>query len=460
MNLGRTQRWPARSVDGRALASRLGAFLARDTNVVVASFVATNLLRMVSSVVLTRLLMPEAFGIAGVIASIQFTAVMVSDLGFQAFVVRHLDGDKPRFQDTIWTISLIRGVALTLILMGLAGPLAHVFSKPELEAVIALSSLAFVIDGLTSLSLMTALRQRLILRLSLLELLVMVVQIAATIILAWYWKSFWVLQIATLLSSALKAVLSYTIFPNARRRLAWDSKYARELWSFARFITGSSIIFLLLSQCDKLILARLMSVDAFGLYILAGNLAAAPIAFASAYSGRVLYPAYAQMWRDGGSDLRRDFYAKRWLPSMVYNFAAGGLIGSATLVVAVLYDPRYAQAAIYVEVLAIGAMLALASAAANETLMAIGRVRSTFEANIARLAWMLVAGPLGYMLHGEIGLVLAVALLEVPGLLIKWVRMHGAGLLDLRQEMLFLAVGGAGFAVGALGSDVLEPFVR
>jgi lipopolysaccharide exporter len=460
MTVGSTQRWPKGPIEYRAVVSRLGEFVFRDTNVVVASFALTNLLRMVSSVVLTRLLMPEAFGIAGIIASIQFTAVMASDLGFQSFVVRHADGDKPRFQDAIWTISLLRSLALTIIVIALSEPLTWLFSKPELEAVIVLSSLSFVIDGVGSLSSIMALRNRLILRLSLVELLVLVVQITGSIILAWYWKSFWVIQIATLGSSALKAVLSYTMFPNSRRRLVWDASYARELWLFARFIAGSSLIFLLLSQCDKFVLARLMSVDTFGLYILAGNLAGMPIAFAAAYAGRVLYPTYAQLWRQGSVDLRQRFYEKRRFASLIYNFAAGGLIGSATLVVAALYDPRYAGAAVYVQVLSVGALFAMASGAGNEALMAIGHVKVALEANIARLAWMLAAAPLGYKFYGAIGLVSAVALLDLPGVLLKWVRMHHAGLLDLRQELIFLTAGGGGIAVGALGSAVLRPFVR
>ncbi len=53
-------------------ARRLRQLALLDTNVVVISVVLANLLRAFSSVVLTRLLVPEVFGIAGVIASIIF----------------------------------------------------------------------------------------------------------------------------------------------------------------------------------------------------------------------------------------------------------------------------------------------------------------------------------------------------------------------------------------------------
>jgi lipopolysaccharide exporter len=450
---------PRPTFDAGARVARLRAIAGRDTNVVVVFVILNNLLRAGSSIILTRLLVPEVFGIAGLIGSIQFTVTMVSDLGFQAFVVRHADGDKPRFLNTVWTISLIRSLALTVILVALAEPLAVMFGKPHLAAMIAVSALSFAIEGVASLTLLTALRQGRILRLSLLETVVMVAQIAITAVLAYYWRSYWAIQVGLLASSALKVVLSYTMFADSGRKLGFDRGYARELWGFARFITGSSIIFLLLSQTDKLVLARLLSLDMFGLYILAGNLAGAPLAFASAYASRVLYPTYSQLWRDGGGNLRQQFYAKRWLPSLLYTFAAGGLIGSAPLVVAVLYDPRYADAALYLQILGIATLFALAGTSSNETLTATGRVRATFEANLAKLIWIVVAAPAGYALYGGLGLVAAVGLMEIPAVLFKWGRMHQVGLLDLRQELLFLAAGAAGVALGTGGDLLLRPLV-
>jgi len=427
----------------------------RDTNIVVIFVILNNLLRAISSVILTRLLMPEVFGVAGVIASISFTMAMASDLGFQAFVVRHGDGDERRFLDTVWTVALIRSAVLTVALMALAEPIAKLLDKPELTPLIALSALGFMIEGFASLTLLTALRKRLILRLSLLELAVMIVQIAVAAILAYLWRSPWAILVALLVASTLKTLLSYAMFPDSSRRLAFEPRYVRDLWSFARFVTGSSIITLLLLQCDKLLFARIMSLEDFGLYILAGNLASAPLAFTTAYASRVLYPAYAQLWREGHGDLRAQFYAKRYLPSLLYSFAAGGLIGCAPLVIALLYDPRYAAAAFYLQILAITPLVALASNSANEALTATGRIRATFEASAVKLVWLAIAGPIGYRMEGQLGLVIAVGLMEIPALLLKWVQMHRADLVDMRQELLFLGAGAAGILVGTAATYLI-----
>ncbi|MET0370070.1 MAG: oligosaccharide flippase family protein [Sphingobium sp.] len=437
---------------------RLVDLVNRDTNIVVLFVIINNLLRAVSSVILTRLLMPEVFGISGILSSIAFTAAMVSDLGFQTFVVRHEDGDKPRFLDTIWTIALVRSAMLTLVLVAASGPIAALFDKPELAPLIAGYSVTFLIDGLASLTLLTALRKRLVLRLSLLELAVAILQIIVATLLAWAWRDAWAVIGALLAAAAFKTALSYIMFSDAFRRFAFDRAYAGDLWRFARFVTGSSIITLLLMQCDKLIFARLMPLDAFGFYILAGSLASGALAFTSAYASRVLYPTYAQLWREGCADLRDQYYAKRRLPSLLYCFCAGGLIGCAPLVIAILYDPRYAPAGLYLRILTLTPLFMLASNAANETLVATGRIRATFEANVVKLLWLGVAGPIAYLTQGVIGLVIVFAIMEVPALLFKWLLMHRIALLDLRQELLFLGAALGGIAIGVAGDLILRPF--
>ncbi|MDF2638775.1 MAG: teichoic acid transporter [Novosphingobium lindaniclasticum] len=453
-----SQAWQNRSSPPAAW-SRLRDYAARDTNVVVVSVVLNNLLRAVSGMVLTRLLVPEVFGISGVIASVQFTVALATDLGFQAFVVRQENGEDKRFLDTVWTVSLIRSLLLALAVAVLAVPLSRTFGKPELAPLIAASGLTFVIEGLASTSLLTALRHRLILRLSALELVVLIVQIAASAALAWAWGNYWAILVGLFISGLLKTVLSYAVFAGSRRWFRLDRETLHALWKFARYVTGSSIIFLLISQCDKLVLAKLMPLDQFGFYILAGNLASAPLAFAANYASRVLYPAYAQAWRDGTDDLRHRFYEKRRLPALLYGFAAGGVIGSAPMIVSVLYDDRYAAAAGYLQILCISSLLALPSNAANEALTATGRISATLEASVVKLVWLTVAGFAGYLVLGQIGLVLAVGLMEAPALVVKWLRLRLAGLLDMREELLFLAVGLAGVGSGWLGTILIGPLL-
>ncbi len=438
---------------------RLWLLLRRDTSVVLGAVLALNVLRVISSVILTRLLAPEIFGAVGVIWSIMFVLAMISDLGFQAFVVRHGEAGERRFLDAIWTIRLIRATVLTLILALLAEPIALALGKPMLAMLIAVSSAQFLIEGFSSLSLITALRDRQLLRLSMLELAVAVVQLIGSIVLALLWRNAWAIVVAMLVSGATKVWLSHAMFPGTRRRWRLDRRYAAELWAFARFVTGSSIISMLLLQTDKVVLTRLLSLDAFGLYVLAGNLAMAPMAFTSAYATRVLYPLYVRTWREQPDALRGVYYAARRRASSLYMVGAGGLIGGAPVLVAILYDDRYAGAARYLGLLAITPLLALGSAAANEALTASGYVRATFHASLVRLAWLAVAGPVGFVWLGPIGLVAAVGTVEASTLIYCWSALARIGLFNPKEELMLLGAGGIGVATGHIASTLLLPLL-
>lgn len=443
----------------RPAVGRVVAFATRDTNVVIGAVVINNFLRAVSSVILTRLFVPEVFGIAGIIASVAFVLAMMSDLGFQAFVVRHPDAERRDFADTIWTIALARSVVLTGTLAALSVPITALVGKPELWPLLAVSSLTFLIEGTASLSLILALRRRMILRLSVLELVVAVAQLAAAVALAFVWRSYWAILVAMLCSTALKSVLSYLMFRDAGHRLRFERRYAGELWRFARFVTGSSIIIMLVMQCDKLVLARFMPLDAFGFYMLACNLGLAPLAFTTAYASRVLYPAYAEVARAPGQDLRAFFYQKRRLVGVLYMLAAGGLIGCAPLLVAILYDDRYVDAGLYLRLIAMTPFFAFASSSANEVLTASGRIQVTLQASAIKLGWLALAGPVGFLAGGPIGLVLVVGLMELPAMLLRWWQLGRYSLLRLPEELAMLAIGWVGIALGLLLNALALPLL-
>ena len=450
---------PERGRGPAGLAVKLRLLAARDTNIVIATVVIANLLRAFSTVLLTRLLTPEAFGIAGIIGVAAYVLTMISDVGFQAFVIRHPDGDRQDCRDVIWTIRLARSVVLTVLMIAVSGPLAAGIGKPEIAPALALSALLFLIDGCSALSVITALRDRLLLRLSLLETLTAVVQLAVAVGLAMVWRNYWAIVVAPLIGSAIKSMFSYLCFSGPRHRFRFDGAYAQDLWKFARFVTGSSIVTMLLSQCDKIVLAPLFTLEKLGYYMLASNLALAPLAFTSAYASRVLYPHYARIWREHPEKLPSVFYSGRRRVSCLYMLAAGALIGMAPLIVAILYDDRYAGAGIFLQLLAVSPLLALSSNSANEVLTATGRVHVTFHAALVKLVWLAIAVPAAFSLFGPIGLVAVVGSMEAPSLFYCWWQLARAGLLRLTEELALMGVGGVGIMVGTIFNGGLLPYM-
>jgi O-antigen/teichoic acid export membrane protein len=423
-------------------------FLSADTTTVVGIVVLLNLLRIVSTIVLTRLLNAEAYGVIGIVTSIAVVFALISDIGVVAFVVRHEQGLDSRLLDKIWTIRLVRSAVLTVAMAVLAGPISQFMQKPELFWPLVFGSLTFLLDGLGSMSIATALRQNLVKRLSVIDLIASLFVFVISVSLAWWWGNFWAVLVTSSLGQCLRAVLSYIWFPDSARRLRFSRARFLELWRFARYITGSTIITLFLTQADKLVLSRLFTLETLGLYVLASNLATAAVGLAAAYCTRVLYPNLARQWRESPSTFREAFYHQRMLMSSLYIFAVGGTIGSADLIVAVLYDERYYSASVFFQLLSVSALFSLNNYAINELTIASGRQYFTFRANVVRLLYLGIFAYPAYRWFGPVGAIAVVGSTELVAQLYGWSTLHRLRLLDWRRELSLLGLGGVGVATG------------
>ena len=82
------------------------------------------MIRFARSLILTRLLFPEAFGLMTLVGAVMYGLAMVSDAGIAAAIVRDKRGDDSDFLDAVWTLQVCRGLLLWGGACALAYPLA------------------------------------------------------------------------------------------------------------------------------------------------------------------------------------------------------------------------------------------------------------------------------------------------------------------------------------------------
>ena len=415
------------------------------------STVATNLLRIVSTVCLTRLLAPEVYGITGMIMSVFYMINMVTDIGLQAYVVRHRRSDEPDFLSSVYTIHAVRGVILSLIGMSLAWPLSLLLGKPQLALPLFVSSLVLVIDGQISLHQFRGLRDGQVQRFALIDLVTGVSQTISAIAFAFLLRNVWAIVASMFVASAMKVWAGYALFPGPRHSLRRDREVVADLWRFSRVIAVSSALTLVIGQVDKLALARILPLSQFGIYVIAASLAAAPAAFAFNYASAIVYPAAAAAWRDGNSIA--DAYYRSWGRFFyLYAFGGGALIGVAELLVRLLYDPRYLPAARYLSVLAISTALTMLTRAMEAVQVATGRQRVAIEFNSLRLVCLLCGGLVALVRNDAMILILAIGLLEVPVYCFGLFRMAQLHQIRWTRELSLALTLAAGFIAGELAT--------
>lgn len=429
---------------------RLGRFGQRyltGTSSLALSTVIINLVRIASTMLMTRLLSPDVYGITGLIMSALFVIGMLSDLGFQSYIVRHQNSDDAAFINAVWTIHAVRGALLTVVAIAMAWPLSYVLGKPQVAAPLAVTSFMLAIEGQGSMNQFRALRHGRVQRFALFDFLPTITQIVAALILAYFLRNIWAVVASILIGSSMKAVLSYALFPGTRRSYHFDRDVAGDLWRFSRMIAASSAVYLVITQVDKLAMARILSLGQFGTYVIASTIASAPTSFAFNYATGIVYPTAAAAWREGRSV--SDAYYSCWGKFFyLYAFAGGGLIGAADLLIRFLYDPRYLQAGKYLSILAVATALAMVTRTMQELMVANGRTKAIFELHMVRLTWLVCGGLLALARYNAMILVLTVGLMEIPVYCYAAWRMQQLRLIRWRRELTLAATIAAGLCVG------------
>lgn len=401
----------------------------------VASFAAQGLIRVASSMLLTRLLQPSAYGVITVLVSVSFTLAMLSDIGISVCIVRDEQGEEPRFINTAWTLRVIRSSTNALILLAGAGVFARLYAAPDLTAPLRVLSLWFVVDGFESTAFPIAIRRRNARIVMYCELLAGVLSTVFSVVYCYFSRDYWGMVYGMVVNRLLLVLMSHCFYRELRPRLQLDRAAAMRIFGYTRYVMPSSILTLLLTQFDKVIFLRLFNLALLGVYGLAGSIAAPIEGLILKASQSVLYPRCAHNFRENPATYAQKYYAEN-VKLFVGALALPALIGGgARLLIALLYDPRYAQAAQVLQAFMLRAGLLALASPAEDMLIASGETRVILIGNLFRATWLVVACLIGYWLFGFIGFIYGMASSGLPPLLYYLWLQNRKGMLIGRFEL-------------------------
>ena len=169
--------------------------------------------------------------------------------------------------------------------------------------------LSALLQGFESMNLASAQRELLGLKLARLEILSQLSAMLVTITLAWLTRSVWSLLIGSVVSSAVRTLMSHFALPGKLARPAWDSAFASEIVGFGKWIFLSSIIGFLAANGEKLILGGSLSVASFGIFSIASMLMVAFVGVYSSLNGHVVFSSLSLALKSGNKSEELRVYA-------------------------------------------------------------------------------------------------------------------------------------------------------
>lgn len=428
--------------------------------------ISSQALRLLSNLILTRLLVPEAFGLVAAVNTLYFALVMFSDLGVWQSVVKSERGTQARFLGTAWAVQLARGVLLCAVVLliaagfqwaGTRGFFAQgtVYADPRLAPMIAVFGVCALLQGLESMKLALAQRELQVADLSRLEVASQLIATTVTLVLAWVTHSVWSLLVGTLVASAARTALSHLYLPGAVARPCWDRDCANEIIGFGKWIFLSSIIGFLAAHGEKLILGATLTTASFGIFSIASTLMMAIMGVYGALNAHIIFSALSESLRTSEQATAKVYGRVQQLADVFLGVMAGGIFMSGHWAVEVFYDDRYQDAGWMFPWLGLS-LLAVRHQVVEQLMFAKGSPQWVTASNLLRAISLVLLVPTAYAWGGEKAAVAAVVASQFVSWPVALLFKSRHGLLTWASERVWLPALGLGMLAGwALDTTLL-----
>ncbi|APZ43482.1 oligosaccharide flippase family protein [Acidihalobacter ferrooxydans] len=229
-------------------------------------------LGIISTLILVRLLVPADFGVVALAMGFVQGLQQLAELGTENAIIR-ADMPDRQLYNTGFTINVLRGFGVAVILLIIAVPAGHFFNSPHFTQVTFVAAAVSAISSLQNIGVVDYRRYMAFDKEFLLKLLPRLISVSTAISLAFVLRDYWALIIAILVSVVVDTLLSYVLHPyRPGLTLAGWPRMA----SYSTLLWLSNIAGLLGGLGTKSTITKMTNVGALGLFEVAHEVAQLP----------------------------------------------------------------------------------------------------------------------------------------------------------------------------------------
>ncbi|MGZ4758682.1 MAG: lipopolysaccharide biosynthesis protein [Acidimicrobiales bacterium] len=350
-----------------------------------------------TTAVIARLLDPKDFGVFAVALVVHAIVVNISELGVSAALIRDDDDRATRGAPTVATIAIASSLVLGG-LMALSAPLlARLLGSPAASGSLAVMALTLPLAGMAAVPAAFLRRHFRMDRLflasaaNMVATAVIVIPLAIAgwgpMALAWSWVA----------GQLLTSVIIMTYEPG-RFRPGWDRNEAGRLVRFGLPLAGANILAFAVLNVDNVVVARMLTPEALGLYVMAFNISGWPMNVFGAVVRSISLPGFSHLQRDGAS--MPEHYTRSLGTVATLTLPVCAILGGlAVPVVTAVYGEKWVGAAAALTGLCVlgGARILIELTA--DFLVTLGRTRAVL---LAQVPWLIgLVAALVLLVHGH-----------------------------------------------------------
>jgi O-antigen/teichoic acid export membrane protein len=344
-----------KDVESSGLSPDLDRLVLRGVGWLTVSLGGSQVLGLVSILVLARLLDPTDFGLVAIAATVVGVLQEFQESGAASALIYRRD-DIERAAASVLVFAPVNAILLYSV---------GFFAAPQIASALGNKTATGVVRGLLVLVLIRSLAvvPAAILERAMdyrarmkIDVVTAVAQGVTAVGLALAGVGVWSLVAGQLAGGAAGLVVSWLLVPWRPSPRQASFRTLRQLLRYGRWVGGSRAVNIVNRTLDNVIVARLLGARSLGIYAIAFRLADLPVSLVGMILGRVMFPLYSQL-QDDVDAVRRAFVQNLQRVALVLLPITLGLLIGARPIVLALLGSKWEAAVTPLRILAVWALV-------------------------------------------------------------------------------------------------------
>ncbi len=337
--------------------------------------------------VLAVLLAPRDFGLFGMALFSLLALETLSRTGFEQALIHKKEEIKP-YLEVAWTVLLLRGLLLSVLLFALAPWAAAFFKEPDAIPLIRILSVCFLFRGLTNIGVVDFQKKLEFHKEFTFRFSGILMDLLVAITAAYVFRNAEALVLGYAAADLTRLVVSYRIHP-FRPRLRLDRRKAAELFDYGMWMLLVGVTVFVATNGAGVAIGKILGATALGFFQMAERIPSVVVRGLGLTLSNVAFPAYAEL--QSSIDRLREAYKRiASVSAAVLMPAAVGIISVGNDFTRIFLGPKWMPMVPALLILSVAGVATGIVWTGRPAFMGAGRPQTVFHLQVARAATVLL----------------------------------------------------------------------
>ena len=349
--------------------------------------IIAKLVAPITTIILARLLTPEAFGVVATVTMIISFAEIFTDAGFNKYLIQYEfkdNEDKNKCTSVAFWTNLIISLLLFAIIAIFADPLAKIVGNPGLGNVIIIACANIPLSAFSSIQNALFKRDFDFKTLFVVRMIGIFIPLLITIPLALLLKNYWALIVGTIALNLSNAII-LTVKSKWKPNLFYDFNLLKRMFSFSVWTMIESVSIWLTGYVDIFVISIYLNQYYLGIYKTSIATVGQIMGLVTAATTPILFSALSRLQNDEKAFKEMFFKFQKIVGLLVIPIGVGLFVYS-DFVTFILLGSQWKEAAGFIGIWGLtSALTIMLSAYCSEVYRAKGKPKLSFLAQILHL---------------------------------------------------------------------------